>query len=89
MLRNLDPGVLHGVRSICRYTRVSPRTFYRWHYKYGFPAIRLPDGRWSTTKSLIDAWYIRRMDPLTKQRWWEMLRGPDAFDSDEPEKMKP
>ena len=56
--RYKDPGVLIGVRSICSYTRTSPHTFYQWVEHHGFPATRLPGGRWGTTKSLIDDWIV-------------------------------
>jgi len=47
---------LVGVRSICRYANMGHKTFYRMHKRYGFPAMRLPDSRWYTTKTLIDEW---------------------------------
>jgi len=51
-----EPGVLVGVRAICRYSPMGPKTFYKLHQEHGFPAMRLPDGRWCTTKVLINEW---------------------------------
>ena len=47
---------LVGVRSICRYAKMGHKTFYRMQKRYEFPAMRLPDSRWYTTKTLIDEW---------------------------------
>jgi hypothetical protein len=58
--RNREPGVLIGVRSICRYVQIGPQTFYKLHTEHDFPATRLPDGRWCTSRNLIDEWIIRR-----------------------------
>ena len=51
-----EPGVLVGVRAITRYAPMGPQTFYKLHREHGFPAMRMPDGRWCTTKVLIDEW---------------------------------
>ena len=56
--REHEPGVLIGVRNICAYTRIGPNTFYRWCQKHGFPATLTPDGRWITSKQLIDNWIV-------------------------------
>ncbi len=58
--RNKEPGVLTGVRNICKYMQIGPNTFAKLHTLYGLPAMRLPDGRWCTTKNLIDEWVVRR-----------------------------
>ncbi len=50
------PGVLVGVRAICEYASLGPQTFYKLHDKEEFPAMRLPDDRWCTSKRLIDEW---------------------------------
>ncbi len=34
----------------------------RWIRTHGFPAARLPDGRWFTTMGLIEAWIMERHD---------------------------
>jgi hypothetical protein len=70
--REHEPGVLIGVRSICAYTRIGPHTFYRWCQKDGFPATRTPDGRWITSKQLINNWIVARwkeakMTPLERK----------------------
>ena len=51
-----ERGLLIGVRGICRYRGISPRTFYRLKRESDFPAATLPDGRWCTTMTLIDEW---------------------------------
>ena len=58
--RNHEPGVLIGVRNICAYTQIGPRTFYRWCREHGFPATFTPGGRWITSKPLIDNWIMAR-----------------------------
>ena len=58
--RNHEPGVLIGVRNICDFTQIGPRTFYRWCRGYEFPAAFTPGGRWITSKQLIDNWIVAR-----------------------------
>lgn len=53
-------GLLMGVRSICEYARIGPRTFYKWQQAAEFPAMRTPDGRWCTSRDLTDGWIISR-----------------------------
>ena len=43
--RQHEPGVLIGVRNICDYTQIGPRTFYRWCREDGFPRHAHP--RWT------------------------------------------
>jgi hypothetical protein len=54
--REGEQNCIVGVRGICRYAVMGAKTFYTMHEKHGFPAMRLPDGRWYTTKTLIDEW---------------------------------
>ena len=56
--RTGDPGLLIGTRAICRYGRISTATFYDWTRNHGLPAAKLPDGRWVTSKVLIDDWVL-------------------------------
>ena len=58
--REREPGVLIGVRDICRYVQIGPQTFYKLHTGHNFPAARLPGGRWCTSRTLIDEWIVRR-----------------------------
>jgi hypothetical protein len=53
-----NPGLLIGTRAICRYGRISTATFYDWTRNHGLPAAKLPDGRWVTSKVLIDDWVL-------------------------------
>lgn len=53
-----NPGLLIGTRAICRYGRISTATFYDWTRNHGLPAAKLPDGRWVTSKILIDDWVL-------------------------------
>lgn len=55
-----EPGLVTGVRNICRYMQIGPQTFYRLHTKHGLPAMHLPDGRWCTSRTLIDDWVLAR-----------------------------
>ena len=63
--RNKEPGVLTGVRNICKYMQIGPNTFSKLHTSHGLPAMRLPDGRWSTSKNLIDDWIVARWKAQT------------------------
>lgn len=58
--RKREPGVLIGVRNICKYVRIGPQTFYKLHTYHDFPATRLPDCRWCTSRNLIDEWIVSR-----------------------------
>lgn len=58
--RRQEPGVIIGVRNICRYMQIGPNTFYKLHTEHGLPAMQLPDGRWCTSRNLIDAWIVSR-----------------------------
>lgn len=49
-----------GVRGICRYAVMGPTTFKKMRRDHEFPAMRLPDGRWMTSKSLVDEWIKAR-----------------------------
>ena len=49
-----------GVRGICHYAVMGSATFYKMYEEHEFPAMRLPDGRWMTSKSLIDEWIKAR-----------------------------
>jgi hypothetical protein len=53
-------GLLMGVRSICAYAKIGPSTFYKWQETAQFPAMRTPDGRWCTSRDLIDGWIVAR-----------------------------
>ncbi|MEO7860426.1 MAG: helix-turn-helix domain-containing protein, partial [Nitrospirales bacterium] len=61
--RQHEPGVLIGVRNICDYTQIGPRTFYRWCREHEFPATLTPGGRWITSKQLIDNWIVHDGKP--------------------------
>jgi hypothetical protein len=64
--REHEPGVLIGVRNICAYTKIGPHTLERLINQHDFPATRLPDGRWCTSKRLIDEWIIQRWKATKK-----------------------
>lgn len=52
-----EDNVLIGSAAILRYIQVrSIVTLYQWVEKYGFPAVKRPDGRWMTTITAIDSW---------------------------------
>ncbi len=63
--RNKEPGILTGVRSICKYMQIGPHTFSKLYTFHGLPAMRLPDGRWSTSKNLIDDWIVAQWKAQT------------------------
>lgn len=58
--RDKEPGVLTGVRKICRYMMIGAETFYKLHQQHDLPAMQLPGGRWCTSKNLIDGWIVAR-----------------------------
>jgi excisionase family DNA binding protein len=63
--RDREPGVLTGVRNICKYMGIGIQTFYRLHQQHGLPAMKLPGGRWSTSKNLIDGWIVAQWKAQT------------------------
>lgn len=58
--RKREPGILTGVRTICRYMKIGPQTFYNLQREHDFPVMQLPDGRWCTSRNLIDEWIVSR-----------------------------
>lgn len=58
--RKREPGILTGVRTICRYMKIGPQTFYNLQREHDFPVMQLPDGRWCTSRNLIDQWIVSR-----------------------------
>ncbi len=66
--RTGKPGLLKGVRAICRYCEVSNKTFYHWKYEHDFPVSQLPDDRWCTSKTLIDDWLLFRRKQQRAQK---------------------
>jgi hypothetical protein len=40
--------------------QIGPQTFYKLHTDHDLPATRLPDGRWCTSRHLIDQWIVAR-----------------------------
>ncbi len=66
--RTGKPGLLKGVRAICRYCEVSNKTFYHWKDEHDFPVSQLPDDRWCTSKTLIDDWILLRWQQQREQK---------------------
>ena len=58
--RKREPGILTGVRTICRYMKIGTQTFYKLQTEHNLPVMQLPDGRWCTSRNLIDEWIICR-----------------------------
>jgi hypothetical protein len=58
--RKREPGILTGVRTICRYMKIGPQTFYKLQMEHDLPVMQLPDGRWCTSRNLLDDWIISR-----------------------------
>ncbi len=52
--------LIEGLEQIALLVGHSPDTVRRWHRAHGFPIYRLPDGRYATTRSMIDAWIFDR-----------------------------
>ena len=55
-----ERGVLIGVRKIREYVGIGNGTFYRLYRDHGLPIMTLPDGRYCTSKTLIDGWIEAR-----------------------------
>lgn len=89
--RTGDPGLLIGTRAICRYGRISTATFYDWTRNHGLPAAKLPDGRWITSKVLIDDWVLglsralQPSDPMVTEAVRERKDGHEPPKPDEQE----
>ena len=62
-------GAIVGLEQIAALFGKSRWSVARWIRNAGFPAARLPDGTWFTTRSLIDAWVLERRgrDPLVQE----------------------
>ena len=62
-------GVIVGLDEIGNLFGRSRWAIARWIRTQGFPAARLPDGKWFTTIGLIEAWTMERhaRDPLVRQ----------------------
>ncbi len=53
-----SPEVLHGSVAIAEYAGVKWNVLLLWRRRYGFPVGKLPNGRWCTTKRLIEEWIL-------------------------------
>jgi hypothetical protein len=62
-------AVIVGLDEIGNLFGRSRWTIARWIRTQGFPAARLPDGKWFTTMGLIEAWTMERraLDPIVRQ----------------------
>jgi len=40
--------------------KIGPQTFYKLQTEHGLPVMQLPDGRWCTSRNLIDDWIVSR-----------------------------
>jgi len=80
--RNREPGVLIGVRNICDYAQIGPRTFYRWCREHGFPSALTPGGRWITSKKLIDDWIVTRWKAQRETQQGERAVGDETGRND-------
>ena len=61
-----ETGIIVGLDEIGGRFGRSRWAVARWIRTQGFPAARLPDGRWFTTMGLIEGWIMERRarDPL-------------------------
>ena len=59
--KNRNTGyLLIGRAHIAEALGISPSCLSLWIKNEGFPASKLPNGSWSTTFGLIDAWVLAR-----------------------------
>jgi hypothetical protein len=52
--------VIHSLDRIAETIGRHPQTIRRWIENDGFPASRLPSGKWVTTDHLIEQWILAR-----------------------------
>ena len=66
IMAHTETGIIVGLDEIGGRFGRSRWAVARWIRTHGFPAARLPDGRWFTTMGLIEAWIMERRarDPL-------------------------
>lgn len=57
-----------GLKAIAALCGVSTSTMSNWIKKHAFPACKLPNGQWGTTRGMLDAWVFAR------QLAWEQKR---------------
>ncbi len=79
--RTGKPGLLKGVRAICRYCEISNKTFYNWKDEHDFPVSQLPDDRWCTSKTLIDDWLLLRGKQQREQKARQDAQTPPPRES--------
>lgn len=60
--------VLIGWKNISRHLGVCMSTVQKWKKEHGFPVGVLPDGRYATTKNLIEQWFIARAECVEEQQ---------------------
>lgn len=64
-----EDNILIGSKAIMDYIKVkSIVTLYQWVEKYGFPAIKRPDGRWMSSITAIDQWFFLAAENDFKRR---------------------
>ena len=51
---------IEGLDQIAHFIGHSTDTVRRWHRKHDFPLVRLSNGKYATTQSMIDAWLLAR-----------------------------
>ena len=79
--RTGKPGLLKGVRAICRYCEISTTTFYHWKDEHDFPVSQLPGDRWCTSKTLVDDWILARWKQQREQKARQHAQTPPAQES--------
>lgn len=59
--------IIFGLRNIAKMLGVSKDTVRNWIKKHGFPAVKLPNNEYGTTKGLVDAWLMARINLKKKE----------------------
>ena len=67
-MQHANDNVVVGLDQIGRLFGRSRWAVARWIRSHGFPAARLPDGKWFTTMGMIEGWALERRarDPLLR-----------------------
>lgn len=53
-----DKEVIYGIKAIAAYMDRHPNTIRNWMQRHAFPASKMPNGWFITTKSLINQWIV-------------------------------
>lgn len=56
----MQHAIIEGLANIGAAVGRSHNTLRTWQRIHGFPMVKLPNGNWATSPSLIDKWLLAR-----------------------------